>query len=55
MSPRERWTVYPLLFLSVGMAWRTRMNIEHGFESLRCDRMVITIKDGKPVVLMGQQ
>lgn len=55
MSPRERWTVYPLLFLSLGIGLRTRLGGLEGVESIRCKNLTITDADGKVVVHCGSQ
>ncbi len=44
MTSRERWTVYPLLFLSLGMGLRSRLT-----GTVQCENLVIASRDGKPV------
>jgi hypothetical protein len=64
MSSRERWTVYPLLFLALGLAMRAII-VPHGefaaarvdgLEATRlvCQEIVIESKDGTILVHMGR-
>jgi len=64
MSSRERWTVYPLLFLALGLAMRA-IAVPHGefgaarvgdLESTRlvCEEIVIENDDGTILVHMGR-
>ena len=43
MTERERWTIYPLLFLSLGVALRGNFSPTH---QLRCHRLFIERSDG---------
>ncbi len=36
MSNRERWVVYPLLFLSLGVALRDKVKTEINIEQIAC-------------------
>ena len=48
MTSRERWTVYPLLFLSLGIGLRNRVaGIETS--SVQCESLTIANSAGKPV------
>jgi len=64
MSSRERWTVYPLLFLALGLAMRAII-VPHGefaaarvdgLEATRlvCREIIIESKDGTVLVHMGR-
>jgi len=64
MSSRERWTVYPLLFLALGLAMRAII-VPHGefaaarvdsLEATRlvCQEIIIESKDGTILVHMGR-
>jgi hypothetical protein len=55
MTSRERWTVYPLLFLSLGMSLRGRMaaDAHETLPSLKVHELTIVNHDGKPVAKFG--
>ncbi len=63
MSTRERWTIYPLLFLALGAALRSKVTatIETGHldavnvrsVQMSCEDLVIVDKDGKPRLRMA--
>lgn len=44
MTERERWTVYPLLFLALGVGLRGNFSPTH---LIRCHRLSIQPPDGK--------
>jgi hypothetical protein len=55
MSDRERWTVYPLLFLAIGLALRNNVEMQddgHGSEAavVRCKALEVMGPEGKPTV-----
>lgn len=64
MSTRERWTVYPLLFLALGLAMRAIAVPQGEFEAARvdslestrlvCKEIVIENDDGTILVHMGR-
>jgi hypothetical protein len=61
MSSRERWTVYPLLFLAIGLAFRAvavppdRLDVRAvETETLTCGEIVVTSQDGVRVVHIGR-
>jgi hypothetical protein len=65
MSSRERWTVYPLLFLALGLAMRAII-VPHGeFAAARvddlqatrlvCREIMIESEDGTLLVHMGRE
>lgn len=61
MSTRERWTVYPLLFLALGLALRAvavppdRLAVGE-IEAARivCGEIVVTSEDGRKLVHVGR-
>jgi len=61
MSSRERWTVYPLLFLAIGLALRAvalppeRLDVDT-LEAGRvvCGEIVVTSGDGTKLVHVGR-
>ena len=60
MSNRERWVVYPLLFLSIGLGLR-KFDLQEanqegptaGVDTLRCKTLEIVAADGKPRMSIG--
>ncbi|MFN7811119.1 MAG: hypothetical protein ACK5SI_00460 [Planctomycetia bacterium] len=64
MNNRERWTVYPLLFLAIGLAVRAGIADRDPFDALRgarleadqifCREIVVTGSDGLPIVHVGR-
>ena len=64
MTSRERWTVYPLLFLALGLATRAIVVPQGEFEAARvggleatrlvCKELVIENDDGAILVHMGR-
>lgn len=50
MSSRERWTVYPLLLLAIGMGIKTRVSGIENVPSLGCQALTINGEDGRPLV-----
>jgi hypothetical protein len=63
MTSRERWTVYPLLFLAIGLALRAATIAEGPAPVLRCDaleagevtcrELLVTAADGTVLVHVG--
>jgi hypothetical protein len=49
MSDRERWIVYPLLFLALGSSISTKMIMQHQVEThyLKCRAITIESADGQ--------
>ena len=39
MTERERWTVYPLLFLSLGIAMRTKITSSLDLHEMNCQTL----------------
>jgi hypothetical protein len=63
MTSRERWTVYPLLFLAIGLAVRSaivadedRAARDDGLETgqLVCRELIVTGTDGSVLVHLGR-
>ena len=61
MSSRERWTVYPLLFLAIGLALRAATTppadmVVDSLEAGRvvCGEIVVTSADGTKLVHIGR-
>jgi len=58
MSDRERWIVYPLLFLAIGLAMRNDLAMqdeEHGGEVdvVRCKALEVVGPEGKPTATIS--
>jgi hypothetical protein len=58
MSTRERWIVYPLLFLTLGIAMRDRPVSQGHFRQnelragrLHCDELLVDGPNGRPTVI----
>ncbi|MEX0939214.1 MAG: hypothetical protein WDZ59_15235 [Pirellulales bacterium] len=51
MSDRERWIVYPLLFLALGLALRDKLTQVIQCETLICNRLQIEDRQGQPVLV----
>lgn len=64
MTSRERWTVYPLLFLAIGLAVRAVAVPEERFAAaqigdleaarLTCREIVVEAEDGTVLIHMGR-
>ncbi|NBW95353.1 MAG: hypothetical protein EBR28_01140 [Planctomycetia bacterium] len=64
MTSRERWTVYPLLFLAIGLAVRAVTIPEERFAAaqvgdletarLTCREIVVQAEDGTVLIHMGR-
>jgi hypothetical protein len=64
MNDRERWTVYPLLFLAIGLAVRAGIAPHEPFDRLDgelldadqvvCRELVVTGSDGVVIVQIGR-
>jgi hypothetical protein len=64
MTSRERWTVYPLLFLAIGLAVRAVAIPEERFAAakigdleaarLTCREIVVETEDGTVLIHMGR-
>ena len=47
MTSRERWTVYPLLFLTLGITLKDKVTKEITTERVNCRSMYVTDREGK--------
>lgn len=56
MSTRERWTVYPLVFLSLFMAARDKLvpREKVAFRTLECQQLVVTNINDEKLISMGE-
>ena len=48
MSERERWIVYPLLFLALGSALRDKLVKQTRTKQLVCEELIVVDVDGRP-------
>ncbi len=61
MSNRERWVVYPLLFLAIGLGLNNNIQLQEAQQDghsaqvdlLRCKTLEVLAADGKPRVTIG--
>lgn len=55
MTSRERWTVYPLLFLAILMASRDKLAApyESTFRVVKCQELVVQDVNGQRLVQIG--
>ncbi|HEX3728136.1 MAG TPA: hypothetical protein VHV08_17915 [Pirellulales bacterium] len=53
MSHRERWTVYPLLFLTLGIALKDKITKEITADKVSCKALLVTDRAGKPELAMA--
>ena len=61
MSDRERWIVYPLLFLAIGLAMRSAVQIDEEHETkkslettvVKCKGLEVLGADEKPRLILG--
>lgn len=53
MSSRERWTVYPLLFLTLGIALKDKVTRVVNTELVTCRRLFVTDPMGNTQVVIG--
>ncbi len=56
MSTRERWTVYPLVFLSLFMAARDKLVPRErvAFRTLECQQLLVTNINDEKLISMGE-
>ncbi len=47
MTDRERWTVYPLLFLALGITVKDKLVRSVDLETVRCNTLKVTDRGGK--------
>jgi hypothetical protein len=48
MTNKERWTVYPLLFLTLGIALRDKFTGSLELPSITCEELVLAARGGQP-------
>lgn len=53
MTERERWIVYPLLFLALGAALRDKLAKLTRAENIVCQRVVLVDSEGRPQAEMS--
>jgi len=54
MSNRERWVVYPLLFLAIGMAMHNQIELSQDVSQvIRCKKLEIMGADSEPAVTIS--
>ena len=53
MSNRERWTVYPLLFLTLGIALTDKVTRRIDTDFVRCKTLLVTNRQGEPRVIVA--
>lgn len=52
MTDRERWTVYPLLFLALGVAVKDKIAKFVSVSDVYCHRVIVTDREGREQVLI---
>jgi hypothetical protein len=53
MTSRERWTVYPLLFLALGMGLRNHQMDVMQYKAFQCETLEIVSKKGEVVAMLS--
>ena len=53
MSSRERWVVYPLLFLTLGIALKDKITREVSVKRLQCESLLVTDRQGERQVYIS--
>ncbi len=53
MTDRERWTVYPLLFLALGVAVKDKILRQTDIQTVLCENLVVHDSDGRQQVLLS--
>ncbi len=53
MSSRERWVVYPLLFLTLGIALKDKITREVSVRTLQCESLLVTDRQGERQVYIS--
>jgi hypothetical protein len=53
MTDRERWTVYPLLFLALGFAFKDKLVRHADFAEVSCNKLVVNDRAGRDRVIIG--
>jgi len=52
MSNRERWTVYPLLFMTLGIALTDKISKRTNTDTVICKNLVVTDRQSVPQVVI---
>jgi len=52
MTDRERWTVYPLLFLTLGVAMRDKIFNLVEVDNVQCKQLIVTDQEGTRQVVV---
>ncbi len=52
MNDRERWIIYPLLFLALGAALRDKLLKQTRADQIVCSRMILVDTDGRPMAYL---
>ena len=55
MSERERWIVYPLLFLALGAALRDKIIKTTESQRIKCQGLCVFDSDDKPLLVLGPE
>lgn len=53
MTDRERWTVYPLLFMALGITVKDKIVKLVDVDNIRCSKLVVTDRGGKDRVVIA--
>ncbi len=53
MTERERWTVYPLLFLALGIAVKDKVVRVADVDTVQCNRLVVQDRQGKEQAVLA--
>src|ERR1700732_4454850 len=53
MSDRERWTVYPLLFLTLGISVKDKIVKTVTADKVQCNVLVVGDRAGKDRIVLG--
>src|ERR1051325_7588605 len=53
MSSRERWTVYPLLFLTLGITLKDKVTREISTDRVNCKQLLVTDRLGHPQLALS--
>jgi hypothetical protein len=53
MSSRERWVVYPLVFLTLGIALKDKITRDVSVKRLQCESLLVTDRQGERQVYIS--
>ncbi len=54
MTERERWIVYPLLFLALGSALRDKMLKQTSSDRILCQQLMVLDRNGQPAAVIEE-